>query len=617
MLLDGDPVATLSEDGAIEVFSRGVADHLLRFRLPEGGRWTAQDLTEHAAGGSPSLTVASRPCIAGTAAGLRHVLGRNADGDVVHFVGFPDGGWTAENLTLDRITIGPSYRIEGQPRAAAGGNGVLLAGRKGAELLLYRWHAGGAWTAENLTVERGAKDDGPRIASDPALACSREAVHVLALSSGGSLVEYRVDVSMAPARRAGGGAVGLSAVTDWFAGLVARLRELSSGRSRPAVGLRASPMTEEPVEEPAAPENQLAAEKIAAEAIAGRPATVTEANVNAAAQEESVGDTSQLAGGIRDEGDGAKGGESWGHRTSAAAPWHEEDDAGLVERDADDASPPASDVDESSERDLLRQGSEWSGPRLVPERGAAASDDWDRALEDVGTADEPSVVDSPAEEFVDEDDHASARIFLAPVTSEDPLDAGEVPDGNSVTDAPPRTEPAAEPTTGQDVRGAAAAAPREPATDSVPGRPLVDLSFLSDIVPAGGSSGTTSADAGAPVPAESTRTTTPAPAVASGPAGAPATAPAESEPAVAPPSAAEPNPGAQANGHQPSSLPNPVTATGAATSGSAAAPGQQATTGPAADPVVDFDFLANAGEYVGGGKHEAGMKEFLQFLAQG
>ena len=173
------------------------------------------------------------------------------------------------------------------------------------------------------------------------------------------------------------------------------------------------------------------------------------------------------------------------------------------------------------------------------------------------------------------------------------------------------------PPVGQDVRVAAASAPREPATDSVPGRPLVDLSFLSDIVPAAESGGTTSADGGAPVPAEATRTTAPAPTDASGPTGAPATATAEPEPAVAPPSASEPSPAAHSNGHQSSSVPSPPTAAAVASAGGAASRGQPTTTGPAAEPVVDFDFLANAGEYVGGGEREAGMKEFLQFLAQG
>ena len=562
LLLDGPPVARLSEDGSIEVFARGVGDHLLRFRLPAGGRWTGQDLTEDAGGGSPSLTIASRPCLAGSAAGRKHVLGRNADGDVVHYFGAADGTWSAENLTTDRITIGAQFRVEGQPSAAAAGSTVLLAGRRGAELVLYRWH-GRDWRAENLTVERGVKDDGPRIASDPIIARGAQAAHVVALSPGGTVVHYRVDVPM------GGGAAArgipsIGGIIDtamaYVRGLLDRFR-----KPRKAVGLRASPISR--------PEPETEDDEV----------EVVDTAATAALMADRLAQTGLDAGddgGVDFEPDGATaagteadvarhGDKPWGHQSSAAAPWHEEHgDETVAPSERGEGAEPARGASTTGppERDLLRDGSSWPGPQLMPDADAAsvepaaAEDDWDVALRDVAGAHERALIEEPAEEVVDEEDHASARIFL------DPGEAA-IAAGDAVTSAAPPAEaeavPEAPPATAPEARGSR--------TESVPGRPLVDLSFLSDIVRPD------EADAG-PV---HTGTSSPANGGAAAPS---ATAPAR-----------------------------PAAAQAAAPPGG---PSGSPTT-PPGEPVVDLDFLASAGEYLGGGGSSPDLGSFLEFLEKG
>lgn len=634
LLLDGPPVPGRGGDGAIEVFARGVGGHLLRFRLAEGGRWTGQDLTEDAAGGAPSLTLASEPCVAGDAAGRRHVLGRNADGEVVHFAGAPDGSWRAENLTTDRITIGSLFRVEGQPAAVAGGRTVLLAARRGGELVLYRWH-GDDWVAENLTVERGGRDDGPRIASDPVATATADAAHVLALSASGTLAHYRVEVPMAAQGAAaglGGIAAALPALFSFARGLIDRFRK----PERP-VGLRASPARPAAAEAPREAEGRGDAGSAEAEAVRAVGADSGRRKRRADAVKEPEGSGDVPARHV----DGAPGDDAadtpaaaaapaerpWGRPTSAPAPWHEE----LAEDQADEAEqPPAPAAPRREapraefERDLLRGGSEWDGPRLVKDPSPRPADDWDLALRDVSEAHERALVDH-ADEVVDEEDPASARIFRAssPAGGSDesapaatpeeggPGRAGGAGDGTS----PPPTEPA-DPLAG--------AAPRAPSTESVPGRPLVDLSFLSDIVRAPGQDADDTAagepieeiaPAGSPGPGGDPEFTGPA---ARSEAPAPAAKP-EPRATASPPSRSEPPPAkAGASAPQvatPADAARPARPAGAAAT-AGAAPGRTAGNGTG-DPVVDLEFLVTAGEYVGGGSASDGMEGFLQFLEQG
>ncbi|HSM37609.1 MAG TPA: hypothetical protein VK837_14500 [Longimicrobiales bacterium] len=604
LLLNGPPVARLSEDGSVEVFARGVGDHLLRFRLPAAGRWTGQDLTEDAGGGSPSLTIASRPCLAGSAAGRRHVLGRNADGDVVHFFGAADGTWGAENLTMDRITIGARFRVEGQPSAAAAGSTVLLAGRRGAELVLYRWH-GRDWTAENLTVERGVKDDGPRVASDPVIARGSEAAHIVALSPGGTVVHYRVDVPMgggsaAPAIPSIGGII--DTAMAYVRGLLDRFR-----KPRKAVGLRASPISR--------PEPET--EDVEAEVVdtAATAALMAErlAQTGLDTGDDGFGDPEQdgVAGAAEDDADPARHADkAWGHKSSAAVPWHEGDGDETVDplepesveaaRGASTTGPP--------ERDLLRDGSSWSGPQLMPDADAApvapasAEDDWDVALRDVAGAHERALIEEPTEEVVDEQDHASARIFL------DPGEAASAA-GDAMTSAGPDADREAVP---EEPTGTAPEA-RGSRTESVPGRPLVDLSFLSDIVRSD--------------EAETGPANTAAETPANGGAGPAAADPLP--PAIARPLAAGADRDETAGTHTPVGSSGGVSAPAARAPAHAQAPPVAAqvaaarggtpttATSPAGEPVVDLDFLASAGEYLGGGGSPADLGSFLEFLEKG
>jgi hypothetical protein len=607
LLLDGPPVARLAEDGSIEVFARGVGDHLLRFRLPAGGRWTGQDLTEDAGGGSPSLTIASRPCLAGSAAGRRHVLGRNADGDVVHYFGATDGTWSAENLTTDRITIGARFRVEGQPSAAAAGSTVLLAGRRGAELVLYRWH-GRDWRAENLTVERGVKDDGPRIASDPIIARGTQAAHIVALSGGGTVVHYRVDVPM------GGGvaAPGIPSIGGVVENAMAYVRGLLDRFRKPrkAVGLRASPVSptppeQQPDDEPEVPDRAATAALMAERLAQTGPAPGDEGSADPEADGLAVGV------GVS-EPDGARPADKpWGHHSSAAAPWHE-DEGEPADRSGspDDAeSPRGTSTTGPPERDLLREGSGWSGPQLMPDADAApvspgsAEDDWDVALRDVAGAHERALIEEPAEEVVDDEDRAGARIFLEP--GEFASGAGDVTDSGA---------PVADRETASEEPLAAPPEARGSRTEPVPGRPLVDLSFLSDIVRPD------DAQAGPAQPAATTAENGGMAAATEDPL----------PPAIARPLAAgaerdEVSPEADARS---GAVAAPATAAGATatatappapTASAAAQGGGSGAASPAGggEPVVDLDFLASAGEYLGGGGASADLGSFLEFLEKG
>ncbi len=648
LLLDGPPVPRRGGDGAIEVFARGVGGHLLRFRLADGGRWTGQDLTEDAAGGAPSLTLASEPCVAGDAAGRRHVLGRNADGEVVHFAGAPDGSWRAENLTTDRITIGALFRVEGQPAAVAGGRTVLLAARRGGELMLYRWH-GDDWVAENLTVERGGRDGGPRIASDPVATATADAAHVLALSASGTLAHYRVEAPMAAQGAATGlGAIAaaLPALSSFARGLIDRFRQPER-----AVGLRASPMRPAAEEAPREAGGRGDAGSAEAEAVRAGGSEAGRRERRAAAVDEP-----QEAGGAPadDAADTPAAAEPaaarpWGRPTSAPAPWHEEP----AEDEADEAEHPPAPADPrrespraEPERDLLRAGSEWDGPRLMKDPEPRPADDWDLALRDVSEAHERALVDH-ADEVVDEEDPASARLFRA---SSPAGEAAGTPAATPEEGGPGRIDDAdgASPRPGEATDPSGGTAPRAPSTESVPGRPLVDLSFLSDIVRAPGQDADdTAADepieevaadgsagpGGDPEsPGPAARSQSPAPAPKSEP-GATASPPSRSDPPpakagasapqVPPPAGAAPasRPAGAAttagapdrpagNGSARRSDPVPARSGGAGIAGATA-------SASADEPVVDLEFLVTAGEYVGGAKPGDGMEGFLQFLEQG
>lgn len=638
LLLDGPPVPWRAEDGALEVFARGVGGHLLRFRLAEGGRWTGQDLTEDAAGGAPALTLASEPCVAGEAAGLRHVLGRNAGGEVVHFAGAPGGSWRAENLTTDRITIGSHFRVEGRPAAVAAGRNVLFAARRGAELVLYRWH-GERWTAENLTVERGGRDDGPRVASDPVAAATADAAHVVALTASGTLAHYRVEVPMA----AQGAAAGLGAIAEALPALIGFVRGLIDRFRKPAkpVGQRASPagsaaQAETPGDGTAAPPDREAAADPGA--LDGERRVAVGGDAAAAKQALDAG-AAPAARRPEAETQEPAAERAWGRPTSAPAPWHE--GTGEAGDGAADAAAPTGPRRESPraepERDLLREGSEWNGPRLVPEPTPPAGDDWDLALRDVSEAHERALVDH-ADEVVDEEDSASARIFRSDPSEAEADDGapGAVPGeggsrpieaGDGAANGPRQAEPDRPP----------AAAARASSTESVPGRPLVDLSFLSDIVRG---SGQEADDTAADEPAE--WTAAPEAAGAAATPGSPASA-AKPEPPVAAP---KPDPSAHEGRPEPpspaaKSVPGKAAPPRAAPApaGPAGRPGgngadrRQPTTSPAeprrgasagpgdpkaaGEPVVDLEFLVTVGEYVGGGQPGEGMEGFLQFLDQG
>jgi hypothetical protein len=642
LLLEGQPVADLAEDGAVEVYARGVGGHLLRFRLAEGGRWTGQDLTEFAAGGAPALTLASDPCVAGYAAGLRHILGRNADGDVVHFAGDREGGWTAANLTADRITVGPTFRVEGQPAAAAGGRTVLLAARRGTELVLYRWHGGGDWVAENLTVERGARDDGPRIASDPLIARAADAAHVVALSAGGTLVHYQVMAAMHAAARAGApGLLGsvsafAPALADFLSALVERFR-----KSEKAVGLRASPVRRDAADagrlEPGRAEP---ADRIAGGEAEMATAATERSGAPAGALDRPSVDSSAEDG--EDAASAASRRQDWGHPTSAPAPWHDEGDEGAedarerpaAERSAN-ARPPGSSGPgpDSAERDLLRQGSEWSGPRLVPDPGPGPVDDWDLALKEVSTAHERSLVGDHADEVVDEEDHASARIFLSRGDAEATAGGAEAP-------AEAEEPAAAAPGDADGAAPARAATPRESSTETVPGRPLVDLSFLSDIVQPGAEGAPVESGARADSAdrhahpddpgakeAPPTAAARAAPAFAEAPG--PSAPPREPAQPARPPAEPVSTNGGETSPARPERAASPGAGSATAAKPALASAGRTSAGNPsrapagvapgaAADPVVDLDFLATAGEYLGGGGPSAeDLNGFLEFLEQG
>ncbi|MEN8376874.1 MAG: hypothetical protein ABFS34_15710 [Gemmatimonadota bacterium] len=575
--IEGTPVVELSDDGAIEVFARGVGGHLLQFRLAEGGRWVGRDLTADAAGSDASLTLATDPRVAGSAAGRRHVFGRSEAGDIVHYAGGPDGTWSAENVTVDRITIGPLFRVEGEPAAAASGRTIVVAARRGAELLLYRWHEGGDWSAENLTVERGAKEDGPRISSDPVLLRTPDAAHLLVLSAAGALTRYRIAAPMGRAGRAGpmGALMGtLGPLLDGIRGLTDRFR-----KPKKAVGLRASPMAVAAVENAAVDALLTGADEPPAGAdTVERPATAT-AEVSShkiPAPDDAPSEGAPVEEGAA-EGEERRDDQGWGHSSSAAAPWHESPEAPLLdlpdEVEIDHAAASASPDPDLDGADLIRAGSEWTGPQLVEPADAPPADDWDVALDGVEPGHEGTLANAAGDGVVDEEDPAAARIFLS---DEEESDEAEAPEAEApAAEAPPVEAPAAEPVA--EAAQPEAAQPEAPAdesaTEAVPGRPLVDLSFLSDIVQTG-----------------------------------------EIEPEPATESASEPAlSGNGAGVGQAEEPPVPLVV-----AESRVAPDAPSPTAPTpAEPVVDLEFLATAAEYVEGGPTEAaGMASFLEFLEQ-
>lgn len=192
----GRPVPLQGPGLTHSVFLRDAQGGIVRYGWAPGRSWAAELVTERAGPAAAEPDDPARYRIAGDPGvvlgpeGSIHVLGRNDEGELVHYFKAPGGPWTVEDLTAERPAIEPGLRLSGDPATGfAPGPTQHVFGRQDRDLLLYRWQAASSWTAENLTLEREHLGTGVRIAGKPILAAGPDgAPHVVAVDGDGRLV---------------------------------------------------------------------------------------------------------------------------------------------------------------------------------------------------------------------------------------------------------------------------------------------------------------------------------------------------------------------------------------------------------------------------------------------
>lgn len=187
--LAGDPISVVDDAGALHAFARAESGEIVHYSRGKTGSWAGHSLSESAP--SPeALRAASEPvAVRGPGAEL-HLFARGSAGALLHFrrIG---AEWVAENVTAGRATLGERCAIDGAPAAARARTAELVvAGRRGGDVVLYRWLPETDWTVELLFEEHPGLR---RVeASDPAVLIESDGrVHVFAAASDGSMLEWQ------------------------------------------------------------------------------------------------------------------------------------------------------------------------------------------------------------------------------------------------------------------------------------------------------------------------------------------------------------------------------------------------------------------------------------------
>lgn len=195
-----DPILLRDAGGrALAAVARSQNGSVLIFRWTERKGWRAFDLSA-AVPASQRDTVRSDSTLDAAIEpdGTVHVVGRAADGGLLHAWSTRDGSVGVANLVHARPRIADRARIDFPPTIVAGpADGLHVLARRDADLLLFRWGYQADWAVENLTLERTY----PR-GTDGALLCADGGTaHVALLDREGRAHHVRITPRDPTARR--------------------------------------------------------------------------------------------------------------------------------------------------------------------------------------------------------------------------------------------------------------------------------------------------------------------------------------------------------------------------------------------------------------------------------
>ncbi len=183
-----DPTLLRGPGDALHVFALNEKGELLHYRWRRRTGWAAENLTERQRSAEP-VRLVGRTAVLSGAGGTQFVLGRNADGELIHYGRSSSTAWTAENVTAiaipmltpetqdDRVVPSsgrarkPDIRLMGDPAAGLAPDGSLhVLGRNAQGGIVHYARTGSEWRVEDLTTERPVIDAGLRVGGDPAMA---------------------------------------------------------------------------------------------------------------------------------------------------------------------------------------------------------------------------------------------------------------------------------------------------------------------------------------------------------------------------------------------------------------------------------------------------------------
>lgn len=186
--MDSDPAVLRGPGDALHVFALNDKGELLHYFWRRRSGWAAENLTERqrAAG---SMRLVGRPAVLHAPGEAQAVLGRNANGELIHYRRSPSTSWTAENVTNSAAPMltpesteeggdaqgngayASDVRLTGDPAAAMAPDGSLhVLGRNEQGSVVHYARNGSGWHVEDLTSERPVIDEGLRVGGDPTMA---------------------------------------------------------------------------------------------------------------------------------------------------------------------------------------------------------------------------------------------------------------------------------------------------------------------------------------------------------------------------------------------------------------------------------------------------------------
>ena len=194
--IEGKPaVIPLSHRLMPDVLGRRADGHLIHYYWSARPSWAVEDLTAVPGIGS-AFAIAGTPVADSFTSGeavTGHVYGRTAGGHLAHYYWTARGGWGAEDLS---VNTGADWTLAGEPVADNFLSGTTVTahvyGRTtDGHLAHYYWSAASGWRADDLSLKAGASWT---LAGNPAadnfLSGQTRTAHVYARSTAGHLVHY-------------------------------------------------------------------------------------------------------------------------------------------------------------------------------------------------------------------------------------------------------------------------------------------------------------------------------------------------------------------------------------------------------------------------------------------